>query len=382
MIDVTIIGAGLTGLSMAAVLAQQGRSVALIDQGPRPSTALSWGRVNAYNGATEALLRSVGAWDQIPDPLRSAFDQVWVGQEAQGAMVFDATLVERQHLGHFMPNSVVSAALVAMLEAHDAVQLHWQCRPLGWVTRDASLSLKLNDQSIETALLIGADGQRSWVRDQCAIAWTPVDFGQHCIVGTVHFEGDHQRCAWQRFLPSGPLGLLPLNAQRYSLAWSALNAEAERWMALDDVKFLECLMSKRLPAEIRRLTHIEGRAAFPLKGGYAHAYVGHRVALIGDAVHAVHPLAGLGANMGFKDVMVLAQCLEGVKMAEIASALRRYERQQKPFNQALSQGLRLINTAFTQSNPALAWMRGAGLSVGQRLPFMKRWMMQQALWLA
>ncbi|AOV18033.1 2-octaprenyl-3-methyl-6-methoxy-1,4-benzoquinol hydroxylase [Acidihalobacter aeolianus] len=380
--EIAIVGGGMVGTALACSLGAQGRRVALIEAYP----ARPWQpggeydlRVSAINRASQRLFERLGAWQGMCERRVSAYRRMHVWDTAgKGEITFDAAELGEPDLGHIIENRVIQETLEACLP--ETVTVY---RPATLETMDvgaSAVSLKLNDGSeLSAALVVGADGAHSRVRGLAGIEREERPYGQKAIVATVATEKTHQATAWQRFLPTGPVALLPLADGRCSLVWSAETELAESLMALDDEAFRREL---GLATELRlgRILEIGARAAFPLVGSRVHPYVKPRIALVGDAAHTIHPLAGQGANLGFMDVVALsAQLAETRRDAGSLRLLRAYERARRAENEITMRAMEGFKHMFGSRVPGLAWLRAQGLGIAGAWPPLKRVLASRAL---
>ena len=382
--DVVVVGGGMVGAALAAALGQAGRSVAVVEA-RLPSAWRSDDdydlRVSAINRASQHLLERLGAWPAILGRRANAYRRmrVWDARSV-GDIEFDAVDLGESNLGHIIENRVIQESLLECLARLDTVQLF---APLGVETltvESKTARVGLSDGSVLLArLVVGADGARSRIRELAGIQRSERSYGQTAIVATVATEAPHESTAWQRFLPTGPLAFLPLGDGRSSIVWSATSAEAERLLALDDAEFRSEL-ARAVDLRLGGITACSARAGFPLVGGQSYPYVLPRVALIGDAAHSIHPLAGQGVNLGLMDAAELAGVLGSTGRDPGSMAvLRRYERARRGENEAvmrLMEGFRLL---FGSQLPLLPWARGRGMRLVGALEPLKRQLMSHAL---
>ncbi len=246
--------------------------------------------------------------------------------------------------------------------------------------------LTLDDgRFLEADLIIGADGGRSWVRQQAGFESKGWSYQQDAVVATVSHELSHQACCWQRFAADGPLAFLPLDEKTCSIVWSTSPEHAEQLLALDDAMFLKALQLS-FGDSLGRMCTVGERAAFPLRLAHTTRYTGLRLALIGDAAHSIHPLAGQGVNLGLGDMGSLADTLSAAKkrgenIGDIA-VLRRYERARKADNMLMMGAMDGFKRLFSNDQPVLRFARNLGLNVSDRISPIKQLFMQQALGLA
>lgn len=386
-VDVTVQGAGMVGLFAALRLAREGLSVTVLD-GERPPVWRGRGgeyrlRVSALNRHTETLLAAAGVWEGIAGARVSPFRAISVEDAAGGGRVhFDAAEVGEPHLGHIVENDLVRAMLArGCREA--GVHFSVPAAVTGWQAGDEALLLDLGDgRELQAGLLVGADGAGSAIREQAGIGVRGQGYGQRAVVAAVETAEPHRESARQRFLAGGPLAFLPLADGRSSIVWSLPEAEAEAVLALDDAPFLEVL-NAAAGGLVGGVTASGPRVAFPLHRLHAERYIAPRVALIGDAAHVIHPLAGQGANLGFRDAETLA--------AEVAAAhgrgrdpggtatLRRYERARRGDNLAVQAAMEAFHQVFTRGEAPVIALRSLGFNLTDHLPPLKHAFMRLAM---
>lgn len=395
--DVVIIGAGIAGSSLAVALAGHGLSITLVEAQSvvRPDLPMVRDvqsfdtRVSALTPRSQVFLGKQGAWEAIAAYRYCAYRHMTVWDaEGTGQIDFDHAEVNVPELGYIVENRAIVSALLAQVETAPDVTLMspvalTSCSHLA----SSRISLTLDDgQVLETALLVAADGALSRVRELMAFDSREWDYGHRGIVATVEVAHSHEDTAWQRFLPSGPLALLPLpgaEGHHYcSIVWSLREHLVDDLLELDETAF--CAELER--ASEGRLGAVLGaskRFAFPLRQRHAVDYVQPGVALVADAAHTIHPLAGQGINLGLQDVSVLAEEIlkgraRGVSPGELA-LLRRYQRQRKGENLAMMTAMDGFKRLFEHQALPLRWLRNAGMRrVDQMLPLKQR-IMRQAM---
>ncbi|WP_455380377.1 UbiH/UbiF/VisC/COQ6 family ubiquinone biosynthesis hydroxylase, partial [Acidihalobacter prosperus] len=379
--EIAIIGGGMIGTALARILGRQGRNVALVEaHSPRPWTKDSDYdlRVSAINRASQHLFEAMDAWEGILSRRVSPYARmhVWEGT-GQGSITFDAAEIGEANLGHIIENRVIQEGLSEGLE--NVTQYCPNTLDSMHVGND-QVQLSLSDGTQLTSnLVVGADGAHSQVRQLAGIDREIRPYHQKAIVAVLNTELGHRDTAWQRFLATGPLALLPLSDGRCSLVWSADTAIADRLIKLPDEVFRSEL-SRATQLRLGCVTQIGPRATFPLIGGRVRPYVRPRVALIGDAAHTIHPLAGQGANLGFMDVAALAEVLGSTKR-DVGSlrVLRAYERRRRADNEAIMKVIEGFKWLFGSQLPAIAWIRGRGLTLADTIGPLKRQLASRAL---
>lgn len=383
--DVLIVGGGMAGGMLAAALKQGDLGCVVLDQAPAPQMPKGEAeiRVSAITEASMHMLANVGAWQRIAAERAAPYQgmDVWDG-DGTGRVSFDAAAVQASALGWIVENAVITAALYQSCEGIDwraGAAIADLCRADdGWHARLA------NGDEIVAELLVGADGARSMVRERAGIAAAPKDSGHIAIVATIHSEMPHGAVARQRFLDTGPLALLPLfgDGNTFSLVWSAEPVLAKYLMDLDDAEFSRQL-TLASESVLGRCELVGRRGAFPIHTLHASEYIADGLALIGDAAHVVHPLAGQGINLGFLDAAVLAEELtkarqRGLLIAD-SSVLRRYQRRRRAHNAVMLNALNGIKALFGQRDPGVRLLRNMGMNWVNRLPMAKSFFANEAL---
>ena len=381
--DVIVVGGGLVGASLALALHKGGVHVALVEAAPPPSFAPRPEydlRVSAISPASRRWLSGLGAWPELAAQRACAYERmlVWEADSAD-RLEFDAGELGLRELGHIVENGLL---LDAVWRELDGVPKYCPARLGALRLGERSARITLEDgRALESALVIGADGGASRVRELAGILTYGWSYGQRGIVANVATELPHAATAWQRFLPSGPLAFLPLADGRCSIVWSANAALAEELLQLDDAAFRERL-GEAFELRLGRITGTTPRAAFPLSLQQAERYSLARLALVGDAAHVIHPLAGQGVNLGFQDAESLCAELLGARAAGkdlgASAHLRRYERRRKADNALMAATTDGLSRLFGSERRLLKFARGRGLGLVNRLGPLKRQLSLQA----
>ena len=393
--DLLIVGAGMVGSALALALQHSGLEILLLDGSPlsiKPfdEQAAFEPRVSALSMASQRILERLGAWQGIEQRRASPYSdmRVWDGS-GTGQIHFSAASVHAVVRGHIVENRVIQDGLLERL--HDSeVGLLANAR-LEQMRRsgDEWLLTLADGRTLRAPLVIAADGANSAVRRLTGCETREWDYLHHAIVTSVRCAEPHQATAWQRFTDDGPLAFLPLirDGQQdwCSIVWSTTPEQAERLMKLDDADFcaqLERAFEGRLGAVLQA----DPRLCVPLRQRHAKRYVAEGLALIGDAAHTIHPLAGQGVNLGFLDAAVLAEELlhayeRGERLAD-ERVLSRFERRRMPHNLALMAAMEGFERLFQADPLPLRWLRNSGLKWVEQLPEAKALFVRQALGLS
>ena len=378
-LDVAIVGGGMVGAAAALSLARAGFATALLEAREPAAWHISDEvdlRVVGLAPSSIALLDELGVWPSIRDARSGRYSHMHVWDAENGAAIdFDAADEDRQLLGYIVENNLVQWMLWQALEPA-GVQRLCPTKVHGFEVREDRVQLELvNAEPVSARLLVAADGASSPLRDMAGIATRGRDYGQRAIVAHVRTERAHQNTAWQRFLPTGPLALLPLADGRSSIVWSLPEAEAQRVLALDDAAFLNEL-GMASDFRLGPISATTPRAAFPLKLQLAERYQSERFVLLGDAAHAVHPLAGQGVNLGLRDVIELRDTLCAARDAgrDIAAehVLRRYARRRRSADTLDALGFDALARIYAWQAPPWVAARGLGVRLLDRLGPLKR----------
>ncbi|GMQ90020.1 MAG: FAD-dependent 2-octaprenylphenol hydroxylase [Gammaproteobacteria bacterium] len=401
--DVVIVGGGMVGSLLACALGGSPLRVAVLER-TAPAAAPKEGydlRVSAITLASCAVFEALGAWPGMQRRRVSELRELRVWDAGgSGTIRFDSADIGEPRLGYIIENSVIVAALQERLQKFANVDYrcpaeiaeivmarsHPSARKTDTRQAQASMdrvSVALNDaQTLNTRLLVGADGAHSLVRRALGIGTTGLDLHQQGIVATVATEKGHEHIAWQRFLPTGPLAFLPLHDPRVcSIVWSADTGRAEELLGLDDAAFLAQLHAA-FGDRLGQIVSVSKRAAFPLALSHAKRYTAARAALIGDAAHTVHPLAGQGVNLGFMDAATLAEVIldAGTRMRDVGTlnVLRRYERWRKADNLAMLAVTGAFKYVFGNSWPAVSGLRNLALELTDKAAPVKNVILRRA----
>jgi 2-octaprenyl-3-methyl-6-methoxy-1,4-benzoquinol hydroxylase/2-octaprenylphenol hydroxylase len=378
--DVAVVGAGMVGAALALELSRAGFDVAVIEPHPptpwRESDEVDL-RVVALAPSSAQLFGRLDVWKSIASARACAFRQMRVWDAlAPGKLDFDAASRGESALGWIVENRLIQHVLWQAQQNDARIALHCPAKVTATEADAQRRTLVLDDgASLSAQLVVAADGAESALRAMVGISTHDRDYAQRAIVAHVATERPHEATAWQRFLPGATVALLPLADGRSSVVWSMSNAEADRLLALDDAAFCGEL-GAAFDFRLGTITSTTQRAAFPLRLKLADRYLAPRFALIGDAAHAVHPLAGQGVNLGLRDAAELAAALTAARDAKrdfsAESTLRRFERRRRSDNGLSAHGFDAIQRVFGSDSMTLAALRGAGLGLVDRIAPLKQ----------
>jgi 2-octaprenylphenol hydroxylase len=387
--DVIIVGAGIVGLTLACALAEQALRVAIVNNAPLKKQALPEkfdNRVSAITRASENIFTKLSAWSAMTQVRVSPFREMKVWDASgSGYIHFSSKQLSEPYLGHIIENQVMINALLEQCHKHH-VKLIAPAIPQQIIVTEAQAILTLDDHSAMVAdLIVGADGGNSWVRESQGFPLVTRAYGHTAIVANIKTTEPHDNCARQRFLPSGPLAFLPLaEAHTCSIVWSCVPELAEELMALPENAFLQRL-SLAFDHVLGEVIHTSKRVQFPLIMRQAKNTVKPRLALVGDAAHTIHPLAGQGVNLGLLDAACLSEVLCAAKaknaLGKLAT-LRRYERWRKSHNHLMSATVQGFKELFGSDNTLLTWIRNTGLSLTNQCSPLKTLIMRRAMGLS
>lgn len=380
---VTIHGGGMVGAALACALADAGLRVLLLEaQPPTPPTDTVDLRVSALSVASRRILEHLGAWETIAGWRCSPYRDMRVWDAGNRSHIhFASAMVGEPCLGWIVENRLIQHALLERLRNHPEVSLRCPATLQGFQVYPQYVQLELEGgEQLRTQLLVGADGARSRVRELAGLSTTGWSYHQRALVSHVCTEYPHQETAWQRFLPTGPLAFLPLADGRCSIVWSTTEAHSKALLAMDDHTLGETL-SDAFQGRLGQVYADGPRGAFPLSLQHTRRYVAPRVALVGDAAHVIHPLAGQGVNLGLLDAATLAEVLIQGQSADAGElkGLRRFERWRKGHNLLVMASMEGFQRLFGQTALPLRMLRGLGLSVVDHALPLKQRIVRQAM---
>ena len=387
--DLLIIGGGLNGPALALAAAEAGLRSIVIDALPADTRAEPDfdGRAYALALASVRLLANLGLWDRLaPNAQPMTGIRVSDGRVGEAEVFlgldFSSAEIEEGPMGHMVEDRYLRRALLDAMEAAPQVTHRPAARVTAQTVTASGVSVTLEDGSTLTGrLLVGADGRQSGTAARAGIRRTGWSYGQTALVCPIAHEKPHEGTAHQLFLPPGPLAILPLTGNRSSIVWSERDAQAQAINALPDAEYLEVLRP-RFGDFLGQITLAGPRYTYPLGLTLANAFVAERLALVGDAAHGMHPIAGQGLNAGLRDVAALAHVLSHAQRRgeDVASAavLARYQQWRRFDTATLATATDLFNRLFSNDNPLLRLGRDLGMSLVQRLPDLRRGFLREA----
>jgi 2-octaprenylphenol hydroxylase len=395
--DVAVIGAGIAGSALAASLSGHGMRIALVEAMPLAEEELPAGigleyfdaRVSALTPRSRRLLEDLDAWRSIAGYRQLPYRHMTVWDaEGTGQIEFDCSEVDAPALGYIVENRAIVKALLARVQGAPDIALYNPARLGacdGGDDRQVQISLE-GGETLQADLLVAADGALSRVREMAGFETREWDYGHRAIVASVELEHSHRETAWQRFLPSGPLAFLPLpgDGQRHycSIVWSLREELVDDLLALEEAAFCREL-EQAIEGRLGGIFGSSPRFAFPLRQRHAVDYVQPGIALVADAAHTIHPLAGQGINLGLQDVAVLAEEIlagreRGTSPGELA-LLRRYQRRRKGENLLMMAAMDGFKRLFEQQALPLRWLRNVGMRGVDQIAPLKQQLIRHAM---
>ena len=389
-VDVCVVGAGPVGGTLACRLAAGGMSVAVIDRAelpPMEHPAFD-GRAYAIAAGSRRLLAAAGVWDALPQAPSPILDirvsDGRVGRPASALFLhFDHREVGDAPFGWMVEARALRVALNARLHADPAIQVFAPATATVTRRAEGAVVQVAGGPTIACRLVVGAEGRGSPLREAAGIPVTRATYDQRGIVSAVAHERPHHGVALEHFLPGGPFAQLPMGPTEgaphvSAIVWTERSVAADRVIALDDDAFGREI-GRRLGGHLGAVRPIGRRWIYPLSALHAHRYVDTRLALVGDAAHGIHPIAGQGLNLGFRDVIALAEAVLEAGDPGEAAALALYQRRRRPDNLAMLAATDVLDRLFSTDNPAVRLVRDLGIAGVHRIPPLKRAFMRAAM---
>ncbi|APG48594.1 protein VisC-like protein [Phaeobacter porticola] len=387
--DILIVGGGLNGPALALALAQTGHTVTLIDALPRDlrSSDAFDGRSYALALASQRLVDQIGVWSKVADKAQPMLDiKVTDGRSGQGPspffMHFDHAEIEDGPMGYMIEDRYLRRALRDAMEATDAITLIDAQTVVAQRIDHSGVTLTLaSGETLRGGMVVGADGRRSGTAERAGIKRTGWDYGQTALVCAIEHQLPHHGVAHQFFMPAGPLAILPLSGNRSSIVWSEQSARAKAIQNLGDAEYLSALCP-RFGDFLGEISLAGDRFTYPLNLTLANDLIADRLALVGDAAHGIHPIAGQGLNAGLRDVGALAEILtEAKRRGEDVSSplvLERYQQWRRFDTASLAAATDAFNRLFSNDNPLLRLGRDIGMGIVGAIPGMRQTFIREA----
>ena len=385
--DLIIVGAGMVGATLACALGNSTLKIAVVEA---YQSDFNWQegshdiRVSALTHPSQHIFENLGVWSSMKKEGISAYNKMHVWDASgQGQIHFDSVDVGQANLGHIIENRVIQKVVQTKLADFDNIDLLMPVQLQSIQYHDEGVEVMTQEgQLLSAKLIVGADGANSWVRKQAKIGLNTWSYQQVAVVCNVKTSESHQETCWQQFMPEGPLAFLPLFDGQSSIVWSTTEEKSQALLNMDKKSFNEELQMI-FGSTLGRIELSSERGAFPLRLRHAKHYVQEHLALIGDAAHTVHPLAGQGVNLGLLDAMALAEEILKAhnKHRSIGSlsTLRRYERRRKGDNIAMLAAMDAFKHLFSNDISPLKFLRNFGLNSVDQLKPLKNIMIKRAM---
>lgn len=379
--DVVIVGGGMVGATLALLLAKHTKlQLAIVEKNqPTSQTSQQPARVSAINPHSQHILESVAVWQQLDLERISPYQRMCVWESSQSMLEFEAADSGLAWLGHIVENDAIQHSAMQLCQQHPDITVYCPATPSSF--KDNVLALD-GGLALGTKLVVAADGAHSQIREWAGIRSRGWDYQQSGLVCSVQTAQPHQQTARQKFMPTGPLAFLPLShPQQCSIVWSLPSETARQMLELPDSEF-STLLEKHLDSQLGKVQVMGARAAFPLKLRHSDRYVEPGLALVGDAAHSIHPLAGQGVNIGLLDAQALAELVTQAAQCgrQIGSlhTLSKYQRRRRADNLLMQLSMDGLHRLFGCQLPGMSSLRVFGMSQLQKQPLLKNLLIQHA----
>ena len=387
--DIIIVGGGLNGSLMAIAAANIGFSTIVLDSKDNEASAENRfdGRSYALALSSVRLLKNLDIFEDIIDKSQPILDiKILDGKLVQGpsqfSLHFDNNEIHDGPMGQMVEDRFIREALLTKINKNDQIDYKFKSKVIEHKKQSGYISVTLdNGKKLNTKLLVGADGRNSELANRADIKKSGWKYNQSALVCAIEHEADHNGVAWQYFMPSGPLAVLPMTGKRSCIVWTEQNANAKAINLFDETRYTK-ILAARLGNFLGKFKIIGDRHTYPLELSIADRFIDERLALIGDAAHSVHPIAGQGLNAGFKDIAVLAHIMQdahhrGEDLGSLG-VLKRYEEWRRFDSAQLAYSTDLFNKLFSNENEALRLARNIGLKLLDSIPVAKRNIIKEA----
>jgi 2-octaprenyl-6-methoxyphenol hydroxylase len=388
--DIIIAGGGLVGNALALALAQGGMNVVVIDPIPAKAQleATFDGRTSAIALGSVRILERIGAWHYITPDVSPIHDIRVCDQYATGYVHYHDKDVGDEPFGYIIENHVIRRGLYKKVTEQSGITMLSGLKVVGYETFDTHVVAKLDDgRALKAPLLVAADGRFSGLRDKAGIDYRIISYDQTAIVCVMEHENPHQGLALERFMPAGPFAVLPLiddanGTHRSGIVWTERDEDAQHYMTLSDDEF-NAELQRRSGDYWGKVKAVGKRFAYPLKLQTATEFFAPRFVLVGDAAHGIHPIAGQGVNLGYRDVAVLAELLVEQHNANgdlgAEDVLKHYQRWRKFDSVSMTASTDLLNRLFSNHSPTLTFLRRTGMKMVEHMPPLKHFFMRHAM---
>ena len=387
--DIIIVGGGLNGSLMAIAAANLGFSTIVLDSKDNEASAENHfdGRSYALALSSVRLLKNLDIFEDIIDKSQPILDiKILDGKLVQGpsqfSLHFDNNEIHDGPMGQMVEDRFIRKALFTKINKNEQIDYKFNSKVTEHKKQFGYISVTLdNGKKLNTKLLVGADGRNSELANRADIKKSGWKYNQSALVCAIEHEADHNGVAWQYFMPSGPLAVLPMTGKRSCIVWTEQNANAKAINLFDETRYTK-ILAARLGNFLGKFKIIGDRHTYPLELSIADRFIDERLALIGDAAHSVHPIAGQGLNAGFKDIAVLAHIIQdahhrGEDLGSLG-VLKRYEEWRRFDSAQLAYSTDLFNKLFSNENEALRLARNIGLKLLDSIPVAKRNIIKEA----
>jgi len=387
--EIIIVGGGLNGSLMAIAAANIGFSTIVLDSKDNEASAENRfdGRSYALALSSVRLLKNLDIFEDIIDKSQPILDiKILDGKLVQGpsqfSLHFDNNEIHDGPMGQMVEDRFIRKALFTKINKNKQIDYKFNSKVTEHKKQSGYISITLeNGKKLNTKLLVGADGRNSELANRADIKKSGWKYNQSALVCAIEHEADHNGVAWQYFMPSGPLAVLPMTGKRSCIVWTEQNANAKAINLFDETRYTK-ILAARLGNFLGKFKIIGDRHTYPLELSIADRFIDERLALIGDAAHSVHPIAGQGLNAGFKDIAVLAHIIQdahhrGEDLGSLG-VLKRYEEWRRFDSAQLAYSTDLFNKLFSNENEALRLARNIGLKLLDSIPVAKRNIIKEA----
>ena len=387
--DIIIVGGGLNGSLMAIAAANIGFSTIVLDSKDNEASVENRfdGRSYALALSSVRLLKNLNIFKDIIDKSQPILDiKILDGKLVQGpsqfSLHFDNNEIHDGPMGQMVEDRFIRKALFTKINKNKQIDYKFNSKVTEHKKQSGYISVTLeNGKKLNTKLLVGADGRNSELANRADIKKSGWKYNQSALVCAIEHEADHNGVAWQYFMPSGPLAVLPMTGKRSCIVWTEQNANAKAINLFDETRYTK-ILAARLGNFLGKFKIIGDRHTYPLELSIADQFIDERLALIGDAAHSVHPIAGQGLNAGFKDIAVLAHIIQdahhrGEDLGSLG-VLKRYEEWRRFDSAQLAYSTDLFNKLFSNENEALRLARNIGLKLLDSIPVAKRNIIKEA----